>query len=212
MVLVMLWGVYPLKAQDGFVQQKGYHQHNGFYLSMNLGPTFLSVKDQLSDSYISPYNREYNGMGVMLDLKLGWALKENLILHATLISNIMNDPTTKNKHPLYEEFSSIVDMGDELIGAGVTYYLMPSNILLSCSMGVGQFSVTDTQGMHKNINSESGFAMQLKLGKEWWVSKNWGLGVGLTYGNNVVISDPQFNQSNELSSQHFGILFNTTFN
>lgn len=54
--------------------------------------------------------------------------------------------------------------------------------------------------------------MQFKLGKEWWVSKNWGFGLGLTYDKTYATNDPGAGEMEKLESNRFGILFNTTFN
>ena len=70
----------------------------------------------------------------------------------------------------------------------------------------------DSKNSDNDIITEGGFSMQLKLGKEWWVSKNWGLGIGLTYGKTNVTNEPTNGEMEELSSNRFGILFNTTFN
>ena len=72
-----------LKAQD--------HQHNGFYLSMGLGPAFGSITDK---SNVFDYT--YGGTGVEFDFKIGGAIKENLILHGTLDAKVIAAPTIKS--------------------------------------------------------------------------------------------------------------------
>ena len=68
-----------------------------------------------------------------------------------------------------------------MIGGGITYYIMPSNIFLQGSLGIGNFNLIDND-KKTSVSTDRGFSMQLKVGKEWWISKRWRLGVALTYG------------------------------
>ena len=54
--------------------------------------------------------------------------------------------------------------------------------------------------------------MQLKAGKEWWISKRWGLGIAFTYGKTFVHNGPRDGEEEKLNSNRFGILLNATFN
>ncbi|MGE5394500.1 MAG: hypothetical protein ACM3P1_07120 [Candidatus Saccharibacteria bacterium] len=210
MLCLTLCGCLYAKARENVQRSDGYHQHKGVYLNMNVGPAFVTVKDQLMDLN-ELYTRDYSGLGVLMDVKAGWSLRENLFLHATLISDKLNNPSTKNLKPGNQEYSRVTGIGDVMVGAGLTYYLMPSNLSFSYSMGLGKYSVSDPRETHTEINAKQGFFMQLKLGKEWWVSKDWGVGVGVTYSKNSVTSEPYHFQSNQLNSQQFGFLVCTTF-
>ncbi|MDY0344739.1 MAG: hypothetical protein RBR28_14275 [Lentimicrobium sp.] len=54
--------------------------------------------------------------------------------------------------------------------------------------------------------------MQLKIGKEWWVSKRGGLGLAATYGTTTLTNSPGGGIEERLSSNNLGILFNATLN
>ncbi|HAH24648.1 MAG TPA: hypothetical protein DCL77_13005 [Prolixibacteraceae bacterium] len=214
-VCIILLGFSQLKAQDVITPKPdGYHRHDGFYLSLCGGPVFGSVMDHIN-SYGSASTLNMSGTGGVFDLKIGGAIKENLILHAAIISNAVTGPTletTSNMHITTVKAPDTFGVGEAMWGVGVTYYVMPSNILVSGTLGLGKFSLTDTKDSNNNITTEGGLSVQLKLGKEWWVSKNWGLGVGLTYGATKVTNESTGNPTEELGSNRFGILFNTTFN
>lgn len=215
-VCTLLFGAYHLNAQDGVEQSYGYHQHDGFYLSMNLGPVFGNVTDNV-DAFngASAYTLDITGPGAVMDLKIGGAIRENLILHATLISNSVSGPTivtTRNSSSTSAKAPQSFSISDDMYAVGLTYYVMPSNILVSGSIGLGRYTIMDTGENSGSITTQGGFAMQLKLGKEWWVSKNWGLGVGVTYSKINVTNEPSIGESELLDSNRFGILFNTTFN
>jgi hypothetical protein len=217
---IIILGINQLKAQDVVTQQPittqldGYHRHDGFYLSLCGGPVFGNVMDDIK-TYGAPNTLDMSGTGGVFDFKIGGAIRENLILHADLISNAVAGPTAvsfNNNYSTTVKMPESFGVGEAMWGVGMTYYVMPSNILFSGTLGLGKFSITDSKDSKNNVTTSGGFSLQLKLGKEWWVSKNWGLGVGLTYGTTKVTNESTGNPTEELSSNRFGILFNTTFN
>ena len=118
-------------------------QHEGFYLSMCIGPVF----GHISETYKSSYT-EFNGVGVEFDFKIGYSVANNLIIHGTLISKTMPGPEFSykgNNVDLPEDIS----LGEMMFGAGITYYFMPINIFATSSVGLGRFTIND------NINDET---------------------------------------------------------
>lgn len=103
-----------------------------------------------------------------------------------------------------------VTITESMFGAGLTYYFMPQNIFISGSLGSGNFTVNNTDNNTKS-STKYGFSFQLKAGKEWWVGKNWGLGLGLAYGKTALTNDAD-GLSEKLNSSRFSIVFNATFN
>ncbi len=102
-------------------------------------------------------------------------------------------------------------IGEDFIGGGVTYYLMPANVFLSGSVGPGSFRRMDTDD-DSSVSSDKGFGFQLKAGKEWWISRRWGLGVALSYSKLNVRNKPNNGVVELINSDNFGINFNATFN
>jgi hypothetical protein len=99
-----------------------------------------------------------------------------------------------------------------MIGGGVTYYLMPVNIFFSGSMGLGNFSIIDSNDNSNNVSTQRGFSMQIKIGKEWWISKKWGIGLSLTYGKTKLTNEPGGGVVEKMNSNRFGVLFNASLN
>lgn len=192
--------ISTLTAQDGF------HQHDGFALSMSLGPVFGTVSDDFGTNYM-----ELSGTGALFDFKIGGAIKENLILHATILSSSVPGPTITFSGNQSAVAPDNVSLGEAMIGAGLTWYIMPTNFFFSGSAGIGNFSILDTK-TNSNDATQRGFSMQIKVGKEWWVSKNWALGIGVTYGKTHLTNEPGGGIIEKMDSNRFGILFNTTFN
>ena len=192
----------PLKLKN----EPGYHQHDRFFLSMAIGPDFSSIRDD-AGSY---GDYKYTGTAGQFDLKIGGAIQENLILHATIISNYMEGPKVKSGGSSVRAGND-VQISEGMIGGGFTYYVMPQNIFLSASAGIGGFTMT-IDNTDYDATTDNGFSFQLKAGKEWWVGKNWGLGFGISYQGTYLTNKPETGVSEKMSSSNLGIHFNATFN
>lgn len=211
-LLFIITGFSAIKAQQempfsgGNPKNEIFRTHDRFYLSMALGPVFGHIKDNISSSVI-----DMSGTGAVFDFKIGRAVRENLILHATIISNAISGPKIQITGNPGTKASDNLSVGETMIGAGLTYYIMPANILLSGSVGLGSFSIDDTNNPNNNVTTQQGFSMQLKIGREWWVSKRWALGVSFTYGKTRLTNEPG-GVVEKLDSNRFGILFNASLN
>ena len=185
-------------------------QHTGFYLSMSVGPAFGTIFDEMKGAHTEKL--DFKGTGALFDVKIGAAIKENIILHATMASTSLSDAkVTSNKQGIGK--TNDVSINENMmIGAGLTYYIMPSNVFLSGSLGIGNYSVTNSKNSDNAVKTDNGFSMQLKVGKEWWLGRRWGLGAALTYGKTVVTNGPYGGTEEKLNSNRIGILFNATFN
>lgn len=199
-LLLAIVALYFFNAQA----QEG-RQHKGFFLSMGLGPVFGPIHMNSTDE------GEYDmtGTGVSFDFKIGGAVTENVILHATLLSSSLNGPKVKNTSGQFAKTSNNLMMGESLLGGGLTYYFMPLNAFVSGSAGVAYFNI-DNQDINYKASTDPGFGFQLKAGKEWWVSKRWGLGVAAFYGHSSVDNQPSNTLREKLTSNRFGILFSAT--
>lgn len=180
--------------------QNGFHQHDGFYLSMALGSASGDIKYGSSN-----YSAGTSGT---FDFKIGGAINENLILHATLTSIAKTGPK-QTIGSITSKLSDNFSVGQAMLGAGLTYYTK-SNFFLSGSVGSGNFSQI-SKNPTVNVSTDHGLALQLKLGKEWWVSKNWGLGVSAIM-QSCSVSTKSIGITEDVSATQFGILFNATFN
>jgi hypothetical protein len=77
-------------------------------------------------------------------------------------------------------------MDESTIGLGVTRFFMPYNINVGATFGLGRFIYPKLIGSPENnelARSKDGFSWLLRAGKSWYVSKKWGVGIGLAYGN-----------------------------
>ena len=181
--------------------------HTGFFLSMSVGPHFPSISSEI----VGVYDYKFTGTGAIFDIKIGGAVKENLILHATLVSSSLAGPKVTSGSNS-QNASNNLSIGEAMLGGGLTYYIMPQNIFFSGSVGFGGYSLIDSDNSNASVATDRGFAMQIKAGKEWWVSKRWGLGIAVTYGKTKLTNTPGGSVEELMDSNNFGILFNATLN
>jgi hypothetical protein len=188
----------------------GFHEHEKFYLSLGLGAVFGSIRDQ-----VPGLTYTVSGTGSIGDFKIGGSISPSLILHATFLGRVISGPTISI--PGFSiKTSEEVQIREDMIGIGLTHYVkspsaFSNNMFLSASVGLGNYTLNTTNnGASLSFESKAGFAMQLKLGKEWWISRNWGLGIGFDYSKTVV-STKNSTGSETINSDRFGIMLNATF-
>jgi hypothetical protein len=195
-------------------EEEGFHQHDGFFLSLNGGAAFGPI---VLDATGAGYDKlEFSGPGVGLDLKIGGTIAKTLSLSFDVISRTISAPDIE-MDGTEASSSDGVSANDMLMGLGVTYYIMPINILVSGTIGSSVFTlqVNDNNGNNVKAGSERGFGYQLKIGKEWWVGRNWGLGVSAGLGGSSADDkkDPNYpTYKGEISTSKLFVMFNTTYN
>ncbi len=131
------------------------HRHLAFYLRPSLDLGFMSS---------SAGGRTISGAGIALDVSLGGAVVENVILAGHVWSGGIFS-SAGNKQVL-------VNMGPE-----ITWYSMPLNIYVSATPAIAQLSLY-SRGTEIS-ETDFGFGANLAAGREWWVSDHWGLGVAV---------------------------------
>src|SRR5207249_3278413 len=69
------------------------------------------------------------------------------------------------------------------IGPGVNYYFMPYNFYVSAMVLMTRLTITSGGS---SGSTDAGFGAKLAIGKEWWMSDHWGIGVAgqFTFGSN----------------------------
>jgi hypothetical protein len=146
---------------------------------------------------------EFSEGGGTTNLAIGGMAWKNIALHATSFGWAVSDPNIKVDGVDQGRFNGTASLN--AIGGGVTWYIMPVNIYISGSAGFGWLSVT------QNFRSDTstGFAFDLTVGKEWWVSDRWGLGVAVgANGHSIPVEGVDANWE----GGSIGVRFSATFN
>ena len=177
--------------------------HDGFYLRLHLGGggTHVSGSDAFGDSV------KISGGSVSFGIALGGAVTPNLIVFGNLFLSGLGMPDVSiGGFAAGSSNSSAAVVG---FGPGVVYYLEPFNVYFSGTLGAMQFEMDDANG--KPIyQTEVGIGCQILVGKEWWVSQDWGLGVA---GEFVGASMKDLSDhSITWSATAFSLLFSATYN
>jgi hypothetical protein len=140
------------------------HRHAGFYLHLDLGPSYTNSSGGGQSVY---------GWGGAFGGALGGAVAENFILAFHFWITGSSNPTVKQPG---QSFGTVGDDSNNLVGIGpmFAYYLMPANIFLSVTPSFVKVSrrINGFEG-----STKWGVGSRFSLGKEWWVSDHWGLGV-----------------------------------
>lgn len=180
-VAITLFSV-PVKAQYT-AQSEGRH-HNGFHFSFGLGPVIGHIHDNYNSSVYQNYSAEWRGTGVLVDMRIGGAIKEDWVLTADLMNKSITSPEISMNDSNYTTNDN-VSMDEVSYGLGLTRYFMPYNIYAGVTLGTGTFVLTYTDPESDEVTktrSEYGFSWMLRAGKSWYLGRKWGLGVGVGYG------------------------------
>lgn len=170
-----------------------YQRHFGFYIRPDLGFGYMSSEE--SGFTIS-------GFSGLAGIAIGGAIQENSILAVHIIDSVVQNPNVSGGG-----FSGTAnDTSVTLWGIGpqYTYYFTPANMYLSTTLALTRFHVSSSSG---NADSDWGLGTRLALGKEWWVSDHWGLGLA---GHFSFSSNQDGNQT--LTTWSLGLAFSATYN
>jgi hypothetical protein len=123
------------------------------------------------------------GFSLSTSVALGGAIADNLILDADFFEASIFDPAVRldghyigHSNAVYRDLGIGDDQQLECFGFGLTYYIMPANVYLVGSLGLGRVVFQDVSGVR--AGSYLGPAGNFMVGKEWWVAPDWGIGIG----------------------------------
>jgi len=140
----------------------------------------------------------------------GGAVTPNLIFYGELTINSATDPQV-------DSGDTSQSLGYDLnmfgIGPGVAYYLVPANIYFSGTLAFSQVTESSHNSGSGNSGSidltEMGVGLNILVGKEWWVSHDWGLGVA---GQLYVASMKMKYDDSRMTATALSVLFSATYN
>jgi len=157
-------------------------------------------------------NVEYSGSGASIGVAGGYALTPQLIVFGQLL--YAGTSGTDVKMNGGNSTSTTYDVNVAGIGLGAASYFGP-NLFVSASVLLATATIDDSSG-HTVVSSKSGFGFDAIVGKEWWVSDNWGLGVsGQMILGRMKGKDPDLvlvGTVPDWSTLGFALLFSATYN
>jgi hypothetical protein len=187
------------QAQDAM--RTGARTHDGFFLQMDLGVGAMGSSAEAGGTEV-----DLSGGSGQFSIGLGGALTPNFVLAGQLWAVSVGDPTVKLNGDKLGEADATLSLSG--IGVQLVYYFMPINIYISATPSLTQLSLDDGSN---SGDSETGFGMKLAVGKEWWVSDNWALGLNgqFAFSSN---DDSDVAGAPSWGTGWFGLAFSATFN
>ena len=176
MVLAILPSAALAQGEDVPAADPTAHRHVGFYVHVEAGVGYLRSSASVSGTTVA-----ISSVSIPIAVSLGGAVTENWILAGEAWGSY--GPTPKMSAGSSPASVSDTDFYLSGFGLAVVHYIMPANVFLSLTPGVTRISI-ESGGTKEQ--TELGFGAKLALGKEWWVSDHWGLGLAVhgTFGLN----------------------------
>lgn len=188
-------------------EDPGYHRHDGFFLRMLGGYGSLNFSE--SPVYSNGTGTvKASGPAGFFALQLGLALTDNIIIYGALNGYATSNPDYY-LNGVKQTTTASNSMGINVYGGGLSLYLDSINAYISGDVGVAktQITVNNTQ-----YSSDSGIGVNLQIGKEWWVSANWGLGAALFFHYSSMNDVALGNVVPKITNTVIGLAFSATYN
>ena len=195
--LVSIVGVLALA---GVVDAGEPRTHDGFFLRLSAGAGAAQTSEDSEDASL-----EISGPSGDVNLAIGGIVAPNFAIHGTIFGWSIADPEVEITGYGSGELDG--DLSMSAVGVGFTYYFMPANLYISPSVGVGSMTL-DIDGLG-DMESDSGLALELTMGKEWWVGTSWGLGVAAAVGYHSI---PDKGTDEKLAGTNVAVRFSATLN
>jgi len=187
----------------------GVEQHDGLMLRFMFG--FGSAGSSASGTELDLDREiEHSGFSVSFSADVGGAPEENLILHGRLAMMAITRPQQTIDGVEQPEDDVTVDAVDALLlGPALSYYFMPANIYVTAAAGLSWLAFPDEEDDESDA-TQGGIGFNVDVGKEWWVSYDWGLGVAARFWYTRL-----HDENDGLALDHdflgWGILFSATY-
>jgi hypothetical protein len=181
---------------------EGFHTHDGFFLRAQLGGGISSLQ-----STTNGVKTVVGGGGGAFGLAIGGVIAHNLILYGAYFESVAENPDVQVGGT---SVTSPIGQTDwQGVGPGLAYYCGPLNLYFGGAIAMTRFWMHDQSGNQLD-SSKAGLGLDLEVGKEWWVSRNWGVGIALRFAGSSMKdqNDPTLTWSAGAAS----VLFSATYN
>jgi hypothetical protein len=177
----------------------GYHTHDGFYMRLSFG---------VGGAATSGAGVKYSGGSLAFGAAFGGAITRHLVLYGEFFVHTIPNPTVKGFGSSQSLDGTEVDILG--FGPGVAYYFMPLNLYLSGTLLLQQVQLSDSNDSSNSVAlTNTGIGCSLMVGKEWWVSADWGIGVAAQ----LLLGSAKDHYSDaRWTSRGVAIMFSSTYN
>ena len=192
-------------------------RHDGFMLRMALTFGASRTTESFVTETLGSTEFVYSGFSVAFSLDLGAAPIEDLVIHGRFAGFVNPSPNLSQDGDDLGELNGI-SLSANLFGVGVSHYFMPINVYVTGVVGPSWLSVSaDDDGQDERMSTDLGIGFNLDVGKEWWVSDNWGLGVAGRFWLTALEHDSDLGTSGtgvsavDYTFLGFGVSFSATY-
>jgi hypothetical protein len=145
-------------------------RHTGFFMRLALGPGYYRMWAASAEGTM-----QLRAAGGGLNLTMGGALSENFVLYGEAALQSTLDPEVDTYAG--EAGRPGTSVTTAALGAGVGYHLMPAQVYFAASLLVAQARAVDRPTEQLLGKTDLGPGLALSLGKDWWMSPHWTIGV-----------------------------------
>lgn len=181
----------------------GAERHDGFMLRFSLGFGFSNTHAEAKGQ---PDEIDISGFSGTFSFDIGASLIDNLVLHARIADfYVLNKKYEVNG----VEQTTDSSLAAFMFGPALSYYLMPANVYFTLALGLSLLG--SNNGRAHGDSTDVGFGTNADVGKEWWVSDNWALGVAARFW---FTHAPDSRAGVDITYNMFGgaVMFTATFN
>ena len=190
-------GLFAVSAPEVAASDRSHD--GGFFLRLALGGGHANTEIEEG-----PDSLGFSGLSGTFDVAIGAVVARNFAVHGILGGFSMIDPEVDFNG--FEEDTDDVSVTMTMYGGGVTYWFGDSNAYLTASAGAAELTL-DLDGDEET--SDTGFAAEIGLGKEWWVANKWGLGAQVS---GTYHSIPPGDADENFKGMSFAVKFTATLN
>lgn len=182
----------------------GVETHDGFMLRLTLGLGYGVVTESAGPAGTF----KLTGASGSFSIDVGGAVTENAVIHARIADFFEFSPhVTANGRDQGD--AQNVSVGGVFVGPAFTYYFMPVNLYLTGAVGMSWIRAANADE-NTSYTSDIGLGLNADVGKEWWVSDNWGLGVaGRFWYTHATDKEASINVKYDMTG--FALLFSATY-
>jgi len=201
----MLVVIFPCTGWAQDEEFSDFHQHDGFFLRFHGGVG----SGNMAEEDIMGSDMTLTGLAGVLRVQIGGTIATNLALFGETSAFVISDPTMEWQNTPGTLENADLSISD--IGAGLTYYFMPSNMYISGTVVLSRDKI-ELKDLDRAATTEMGYGFYFSVGKEWWVSSEWGMGVaGFGYYSQTTDKDESSQTEYTVKNTVFGVVFSATY-
>lgn len=151
--------------------------HDGFLFRFQVGPAWARTETVPEGDALPLAIR---GQGVAVSFSLGGSLTPQLALHGDAIVAVLNEPVAELGELSGPLKDTSVSVGG--IGIGGTWFHTSTNVYVSASLLATSLTLDSPKLKEAKLTARTGLGpgLGVTVGKEWFISDEWGLGASLS--------------------------------